>query len=102
MTTEHVDPIAQLLITLINEVRETNMQLQRMNSTERTGSVSSVHIEDNPTKDLRVRVSSKTYTGSVLPVDEALEDHARLHREAEERAMRGWAETAELARNGGL
>jgi hypothetical protein len=40
-----------------------------------------------------------TYAGSPLPVDEALADHARLHREAEERAMNGWAVTLASVRN---
>jgi hypothetical protein len=41
----------------------------------------------------------KAYAGSPLPVDEALVDHARLHREAEERAMNGWTVTLASVRN---
>ncbi len=86
------------IATLLEEIL---MELRRGNSVERTGAVSSVQIEDRPTKDLAVRCTSKVYAGSPLPVDEALEDHARLHREAERRAMDGWSQTLEHVRNGG-
>lgn len=105
MTAEHVDPVCQLLITLINEVRETNMQLQRMNSIERTGAVSSVQIEDHPTKDRPVRITTKHYVGSPLTeetISEQLDAHGFAHRQAQDMAMNDWQLTAELARNGGL
>ena len=77
--------------------------LEHMNSTDRTGAVSSVQIEDWPTKDRPVRVTSKQYTGSPLPVDEALAEHGRLHRGASARAMADWEETLDaVQRNGGL
>jgi hypothetical protein len=87
-----LESVCQLLEELLAEVK-------RGNAVERTGSVSSVQIEDFPTKDRPVRVTSKAYAGSPLPVDEALADHARLHREAEERAMNGWAVTLASVRN---
>lgn len=88
-----------LLVSLCGLVEELLMEVRRGNSLERTGSVSSVQIEDYPTKDRPVRVTSKVYAGSPLPVDEALADHARLHREAEERAMNGWFVTVGSVRN---
>jgi hypothetical protein len=70
-------------------------ELRRANSAAREGAVSSILIEDNPTKDRVVRVTTKHYSGSVLDVDEALEIHAHAHREAERRALDGWAETVD-------
>lgn len=78
-------------------------ELQRANSTAREGAVSSILIEDNPTKDRAVRVTSKVYAGSALPVEEAIEAHGRAHRLAEQQALNGWAETlqAEQAKREG-
>lgn len=87
--------LAGILISMQMTLEEILGELKRGNSIERTGSVSSIEIQDNPTKDLKVRVNSKTYAGSALPVYEALRDHARLHREAEQAAMDGWAQTIE-------
>lgn len=61
-----------------------------------TDRVSSISIEDmakGPPK-----IVSKFYAGSPLTreeVDEALDVHGYAHREAERRAMAGWAETVE-------
>jgi hypothetical protein len=87
-----LESVCQLLEELLAE-------LKRGNAVERTGSVSSVQIEDYPTKDRPVRVTSKSYSGSPLPVDEAIEDHARLHREAEMRAAEGWSNTVDRLRS---
>lgn len=73
-------------------------ELRRINNSPREGAVSSVLIEDNPTKDRIVRVTSKVYAGSPLPVEEAIESHARAHRLAEQHALDGWRETVEALR----
>jgi hypothetical protein len=88
-----------LQVATLQLLEEILAELKRANAAERTGSVSSVQIEDYPTKDRPVRVTSKVYAGSPLPVDEALEDHAQLHREAEMRAMEGWSNTVDRLRS---
>jgi hypothetical protein len=91
----HDQTVAQLLVEILTELR-------RANSTTREGAVSSVLIEDNPTKDRIVRISTKTYAGSVVDADEALRVHGYLHRRAEELALNGWRETVDALRaNGG-
>jgi len=91
---EALDVLLRMQVTL----EEVLAELRRGNAIERTGAMSSVEIADNPTKDLPVRVISKTYAGSPLPWVEALRDHARLHREAEAQAMNGWVQTLEALR----
>jgi hypothetical protein len=83
----------EVLVGIACTLEEILAELRHSSSVDRTGAVSSLQIEDNPTKDRVVRVTSKSYTGSVLPVEEALEAHGRAHREAEARARDGWAET---------
>lgn len=70
-------------------------ELQRSNSIERSGSVSSVEIKDLASG--KPQVTTKVYAGSPVGplVDEALAEHARAHREAEARAMTGWRETVD-------
>lgn len=81
------------LIGIEMRLEEILAELKRSNSVAREGAVSSIQIEDHPTKDRLVRVTTKQYTGSVLDVEEALERHAFAHVEAERRALAGWAET---------
>ncbi len=85
-THEVLAEVADTLIQILAELR-------RANSADRTGAVSSVQIEDNPSKDLKVRVTTKQYTGSVLDVDEAIHAHGRVHQLADQHALNGWAET---------
>ncbi len=85
-----------VLASMCGLLEEILAELKRGNSIERTGSVSSVEIEDYPTKDRPVRISTKHYAGSVLDVDEALERHGYAHRRAEELAMSGWQATVDM------
>jgi len=82
-----------VLASIANTLVELLAEVKRGNSVAREGAVSSLLIEDNPTKDRIVRVTSKHYAGSVVDVDEALERHGYAHREAERLAMAGWATT---------
>ncbi len=86
----------EILASMCQLLEELLAELKRGNSIERTGSVSSVAIEDYPTKDRPVRISTKHYAGSVLDVDEALERHGYAHRRAEELAMSGWQATVDM------
>jgi hypothetical protein len=61
-----LESVCQLLEELLTEVK-------RGNAVERTGSVSSAHIESN---SKGINCSVKSYAGSEVPVDEALEANA--------------------------
>lgn len=92
--------LTDIAVTLVEILTE----LKRLNSTERTGAVSSVEIHDlAPTKDRpnpEVQVTTKLYAGSVPPVEEAIEAHARLKTLATARALDGWQQTVEMLANG--
>lgn len=93
----------ELLVNLCVTAEEQRRLLEHLNSAERTGAVSSMQIEGNPTKDLKVRISTKHYVGSPLTreeIDSNLEAHAYAHRRANEMAMNGWAETLTLLDGG--
>ena len=70
--------------------------LQRLVSTERTGAVSSVEIEDLVGKP--PKVTTKNYTGSVPPVDEAIEDHIKAKQLADEAWRNDWQMTVDQLR----
>lgn len=85
----------EILVDIAVSLSEIRVLLERLLSTERTGAVSSVSIKTAANKrdhgaalDLEV----KSYSGSVAPVDEALEAYERMVREANVRSMRQWQE----------
>ena len=92
--------LTDMAVTLVEILAE----LKKLNSTDRTGAVSSVEIHDlAPTKDRpnpEPQCSTKVYAGSVPPVEEAIEAHARLKTLATARALDGWRETVEMLTNG--
>lgn len=90
MTRVLVRTEADFQVALLQYVEEILAELRKLNSTERTGAVSSATIETN---SRGVVVGVKQYAGSVVPVDEALESYARLFREANARAAQQWAQT---------
>lgn len=81
-----METIGSLLVEILAE-------LKHMNATERAGAVSSAELKflANGTPQPTI----KAYTGSVVPVYEALEAYGRMVREAQARAMDGWRETVE-------
>lgn len=92
MTADPRDALAALV-----QLGEENLaELKRMNSTERSGAVSSIVFEDAAKGD--PRCTTKFYVGSPLTradVDAVLDIHAYAHRRAAERALDGWAETVD-------
>jgi hypothetical protein len=87
---------SDLLMSACSLLEEILTELRHGNSSERTGAVSSLKVEGNPTRELKVRVTTHHYVGSPLTpetIGEQLDAHALAHREAERRAMNGWSET---------
>jgi hypothetical protein len=85
---EHSLQVAQLQL-----LEEILAELKRGNAAERTGSISSVQIEDAAKGP--PRIASKHYVGSPLTtadVDEALRVHGHAHVEAERLQMANWTE----------
>lgn len=72
-------------------------ELKHLNNTERTGAVSSVEIKflaptkDNP--DGKPQPVVKAYSGSIVPVEEAIEAYGRTVRLTQAAQMRNWADT---------
>jgi hypothetical protein len=86
--------IEDTLLALLDAVQ----QLASTDATPPSERVSSVEIADNPTKELKVRITTKHYVGSPLTremVDAMLDVHGYAHREANRRAMLGWEQALE-------
>lgn len=81
------DGTNQLLTAILAE-------LQHLNSTERTGAVSSCEVKflANGTPQPTV----KAYVGSEVPVDEAIEAYGRTVLMATQAAAEGWEQTVEV------
>lgn len=86
-------PDHAVLVSIAHLQEEILAELKRANAVERTGAVSSVEMKFLASGAPQPVL--KAYAGSEVPVDEALEAYGRLVREANERAMHGWAQTAE-------
>ena len=82
-----------LLVSLVCTLEELLAETKRGNSIERTGAVSSASIKTS-TRGHDCEV--KAYVGSDVEaaVDAALDAYGRMVREANERAMNGWAEVS--------
>jgi len=76
---------------LHQQLEEIIVLLQRANTTERIGAVSSVQIEDSAKGP--PRVTTKRYSGSEPEVEEAIEDHARAKQLANEAYLADWQMT---------
>lgn len=79
----------QILLDIGVTLAEILIELKRQGS-ERPSAVSSATIKTS-TRGYDCEV--KAYAGSEVPVDAALEAYGRMVREANERAMNGWAES---------
>ena len=72
------------------------IQLLTRMATERSSAVSSVEIEDLVGK--QPKTTTKHYAGSVPPIEEALNDHARLKQLADEMWRQDWQATVDQLR----
>lgn len=77
----------EVLIDIAVSLSEIRTLLERLLTTERTGAVSSVEMKFTAKGEPQPVV--KAYTGSVVPVDEALDAYQQTIEQANERFMKG-------------